>query len=246
MKPQILFVDDRAARIEKARNLYQSDYDFTFVCTVQDALRMLSSRDWDVVSLDHDMNGHDFQEPEETTSGMAIIRYVEKTGWPPQRKKPEFWIHTTNQLAGHLMVVCLTELGFDAFYKPFGFKKFQKGVVAGAFSVMHPGYVKLLKEAKDMCHEVIVLLHDKPNQAMDALERSEILLALKDVDQVYIYQTEKELDDLLEDIQPDIRILGSDHEGATTRPKWPTYYHKRAHDWSATELKKRFAKEVQG
>ena len=244
MKLRMLFVDDRADRIERARNLYNKDYEFTFACTIPDSLRRLSSQDFDVVSLDHDMVGHDFQDPDETTSGMAIIRYIQKTAWPPQRKRPEFWIHTTNQLVGHLMVVCLTELGFDAWYKPFGFKKYQKGVVAGAFSVMHPGYILLLKEAKDMCHKVIVLLHDKPNQAMDALERAEILLALKYVDQVYIYSTEKELDELLEDLQPDVRILGSDHKDKTSRPKWNTYYHQRDHDWSATELKKKFAEEI--
>jgi len=85
-------------------------------------MREMCKRDWDVVSLDHDFMGVDFQDPDTPTCGMEIVRYLEKTGWPPQRKVPEFWVHSSNLFAAHLMVLRLTRAGFDARYKPIIYK----------------------------------------------------------------------------------------------------------------------------
>ena len=117
-KPKLLFVDDRTKRIVHALNEYSEMCDVTIATNVPEALRQLCMQDWAVVSLDHDLCGNDFEEPESPTCGMAIVRYIVKCGWPPQRKIPEFWIHSSNLFAAHLMVVTLTEAGFNAWYKP--------------------------------------------------------------------------------------------------------------------------------
>jgi hypothetical protein len=121
-KPCLLFVDDRTKRIEYAQKEYAEMYDVTIATCVPEALRQLCKRDWDVVSLDHDLNGHDFEDSDTPTCGMEIVRYIVKCGWPPQRKVPEFWIHSSNLFAAHLMVVTLTEAGFNAWYKPIVYK----------------------------------------------------------------------------------------------------------------------------
>jgi len=117
----LLFVDDRTKRIHYALDNFP-EFRVTIATCVPEALRQMCVRDWDVVSLDHDLNGYDFQNPDTPTCGMEIVRYIKKTGWPPQRKKPEFWIHSSNLFAAHLMVVELTAEGFDVWHKPIYYK----------------------------------------------------------------------------------------------------------------------------
>ncbi len=38
-----------------------------------------------------------------------------------------------------------------------------KGVIAGNFDVIHPGYIKMFKEASSNCDCLIVLLHADPS-----------------------------------------------------------------------------------
>ncbi len=116
-KPSMLFVDDRTKRLEYALKEYGKSYDVTIATCVPEALRLLCRQDWDVVSLDHDLNGHDFQDPDTPTCGMEIVRFIQKTGWTEFRKKPIFWIHSSNLFAAHLMVVELSSEGFDVWYK---------------------------------------------------------------------------------------------------------------------------------
>lgn len=117
-KPRMLFVDDRTKRLEYALSVYAKEYDVTIATNVPEALRQMSRQDWDVIDLDHDLNGHDFEDPDTPTCGMEIVRYIGKTGWPVQLRKPTFWVHSSNLFAAHLMTTTLSEYGFDAWYKP--------------------------------------------------------------------------------------------------------------------------------
>jgi len=117
-KPHMLFLDDRTKRIEVVRDVYKT-FNVTIVVNVKECFRHLQRRNWDVVSLDHDLNGCDFEDPDNSNTGMEVVRYIEKTGWPPQLTKPSFWVHSSNLFAAHLMVVTLSEMGFDVCHKPF-------------------------------------------------------------------------------------------------------------------------------
>ena len=77
------------------------------------------------------------------------------------------------------------------------------GVIAGAFDVLHPGYIKMFKDAKEnACDTLIILLHEDPSierpdtklkPILNVQERIEILLSLRFVDEVIPYKTEEEL-----------------------------------------------------
>jgi len=121
-KPKLLFLDDRTKRREYAEKEYSKLYDVTCVSCVLEALRYMSREDWDVISLDHDLLGVDFEDVDTPGCGMEIVRYIVKCGWPPQRKIPEFWIHSSNLFAAHLMEVALLEANIPAFYKPIIYK----------------------------------------------------------------------------------------------------------------------------
>lgn len=115
----MLFVDDRTKRIHSALRQFSQDYDLTIACNVREALRQMAQNDFAVISLDHDLTGCDFEDPDTPTCGMEIVRYIEKTGWPEHKRKPEFIIHSSNVFAAHLMTVRLQAMGFSAWEKRF-------------------------------------------------------------------------------------------------------------------------------
>lgn len=121
---RLLFVDDRSKRIHAALKQY-SQHEVVIAPNFFEAMRLLSSQDWDYVSLDHDLNGCDFEDPDSPTSGMEIVRYLEKTGWPEGKHKPFFWVHSKNLFAAHLMVTRLRALGIEALYQPFEYEQKQ-------------------------------------------------------------------------------------------------------------------------
>jgi hypothetical protein len=113
-KPKLLFLDDRSNRIHKALERYSSQFKVTIVTNVIECLYFMSREDWDYISLDHDLGGKEFVDPDEPTSGMEIVRYLEKTAWPPERKKPLIVaVHSSNSFAATAMVIRLQKLGFN-------------------------------------------------------------------------------------------------------------------------------------
>jgi glycerol-3-phosphate cytidylyltransferase len=131
----------------------------------------------------------------------------------------------------------------------------RKGVIAGNFDVIHPGYVRFFKDAKEnACDWLIVALHvdptiERPLKAkpiLSADERTEILLSLKYVDEVLYYNTEKELTQVLSSVPDHVRVIGSDYLGKEFTGKalaGDIYYHKRDHNWSTTRFKTEIAQQ---
>ena len=117
----------------------------------------------------------------------------------------------------------------------------KKGIVAGNFDVIHPGYVKMFEDAKkNACDYLIVALQSdptidrpeksKPVQTVE--EREYILRSIRYIDNVIHYNTEVELLHILEHYDYDIRILGSDYKNrdASYTGKSlnkPIYFHER-------------------
>lgn len=132
------------------------------------------------------------------------------------------------------------------------------GVIAGSFDIIHPGYVRMFREAKEnACEQLFVLLQDdptidrpekcKPVQTWE--ERKEILDSIRWVDGIMRYSTETELLDLLrENIDSiDVRILGEDYVGKDftgSELNIPLYFCKRNHGFSTTGLKNKIAKSM--
>lgn len=122
IKPKILFLDDRSKRIHAALNKYSIAYDVTIVTNVKECLRLLSEYEWDAISLDHDLGGMEFCDPDSTTCGMEIVRYLEKTEWPPEKHAPLFIIHSSNGFAAYMMEKRLKELGFGVHRERFEYE----------------------------------------------------------------------------------------------------------------------------
>ncbi len=123
-----------------------------------------------------------------------------------------------------------------------------KGVIAGAFDVYHPGYVKMFKEAKEHCDVLVVLLHtdpsierpQKPRPILSPAARKEMLESIKYVNDVIRYTYEESLYDLLKVGEFDIRFLGDDYKDKPFTGddlKIPIHYFDRSHGWSTTKFK---------
>ena len=121
-----------------------------------------------------------------------------------------------------------------------------KGIIAGAFDVIHPGYIRMFKDAKEHCNHLTVALHEDPSMArphklkpvQSVEDRKEILRAIKYVDDIVVYQAEDTFHHYLKDY--DIRFLGTDYQdGSYTGKDIPIdiVWLAREHNYSSTKLK---------
>ena len=127
-----------------------------------------------------------------------------------------------------------------------------KGLIAGNFDIIHPGYIKTFRECKENCDHFTVLLHsdptiERPNKLKPILsvdERIEILGSIKYIDDIKVYTYEEELIMLLKDNKFNIRFLGDDYIGKSftgIELNIKIHYLNRDHGWSTTKFKKLIA-----
>jgi len=130
-----------------------------------------------------------------------------------------------------------------------------KGVIAGAFDVIHPGYIEMFSIAGNNCDELTVLLHEDPSlerpkklkPILNVLERVNILLALRDIKAVKTYKTEGGLYKILSEGDYDIRFQGIDYkEKPFTGDDLDIliFWIPRNHGWSTTKFKNLIAESL--
>ena len=129
------------------------------------------------------------------------------------------------------------------------------GFTCSTFDLLHAGHVMMLREAKSVCDRLIVGLQvdptiDRPqskNKPVQSLvERYVQLKAIEYVDEIVPYQTEQDLEDVLQMYPIDIRILGVEYREKEFTGKdicrqrgIDLYFNKRDHRFSTTDLRKR-------
>ena len=129
------------------------------------------------------------------------------------------------------------------------------GFTCSTFDLLHAGHVMMLREAKSVSDHLIVGLQvdptiDRPqakNKPVQSLvERYVQLKAIEYVDEIIPYQTEQDLEDILQMYPIDVRILGVEYREKEftgkdiCRPRGiDLYFNKRDHRFSTTDLRKR-------
>jgi glycerol-3-phosphate cytidylyltransferase len=111
----------------------------------------------------------------------------------------------------------------------------------------------MLREAKENCDYLICGLQidpsvDRPTKnspIQTIVERQVQLSAVKYVDEIIVYRTEQDLEDILEMYHIDIRILGDEYRDKDFTGKdickkrgIQLYFNKRDHRFSSSELRK--------
>lgn len=133
-------------------------------------------------------------------------------------------------------------------------KNLVTGFTCSSFDLFHAGHVVMLEEAKRQCDYLIVGIQadptldraskNKPVQSI--IERQIQVKACSYVDEVVIYTTEKELEDILKTLPIDVRILGEEYldkeftgKDICLKRGIKFHYNKRDHSFSSTDLRKR-------
>ena len=128
------------------------------------------------------------------------------------------------------------------------------GFTASTFDLLHAGHIAMLREAKKNCEYLICALqndptYDRPNKnrpVQSIVERQIQLAACRYVDEIVVYETEKDLIDLILTLPIDVRILGVEYEGKQFSGDDECYrrgieivFNGRDHSFSSSSLRKR-------
>lgn len=129
--------------------------------------------------------------------------------------------------------------------------KAQSGLVASSFDILHPGYLRLFKQAKEHCETLVVFLHvdpsvERPEKNKPILSLEERILALESnryVDKIVPYDTEQDLLEFLRGYSGGdaVRFLGDDYRDSAHYTgkdlDIPIVWIPRDHGWSLTRLR---------
>jgi glycerol-3-phosphate cytidylyltransferase len=129
------------------------------------------------------------------------------------------------------------------------------GIVFSSFDLLHAGHIAMLSEAKNQCDYLIAGLQtdptiDRPDTKnkpiQSVVERQIQLQAVRYIDEIVVYQTEKDLEDILLTLPIHVRILGVEYRNSEFTGKQicidrgiEIIYNKRDHSFSSSSLRKR-------
>ena len=129
------------------------------------------------------------------------------------------------------------------------------GFVASSFDLLHAGHILMLAEAKQSCDYLICGLQTNPSidrpqtknkPVQSIVERYVQLSAVKHVDEIIVYETERDLEDLLMFLPINKLFIGEEYHGKEFTGKQicvdrniDIIYNSRTHRFSSTELRQR-------
>ena len=129
------------------------------------------------------------------------------------------------------------------------------GFTCSTFDLLHAGHILMLAEAKSICDYLIVALQmdpsiDRPESknkpVQSIVERYVQLSAVKFVDEIIVYNTEKDLEDMLMFLPISVRIIGEEYKDKEFTGKQicedrgvKIWYNSRNHRFSSSELRTR-------
>ena len=129
----------------------------------------------------------------------------------------------------------------------------KKGITFGAFDLFHAGHVLMFEEAKTVCEHLIVCIQTDPSidrenknsPVQSIVERQIQVSGCRYVDEVLIYDFEKDVLDILNTKEWDIRNIGEEYKDQYFTGKELSqdkcHYNKREHNFSSSELRQRVA-----
>ena len=128
------------------------------------------------------------------------------------------------------------------------------GFTASQFDMLHAGHVAMLSEAKNHCDYLIAGLQnnaswDRPEKnapIQSIVERQIQLAATRYVDEIVVYNTESDLEDILLTLPIDVRILGIEYrdreftgKDICNKRNIKLIFNSRDHSFSSSSLRKR-------
>ena len=129
------------------------------------------------------------------------------------------------------------------------------GFTCSTFDLLHAGHILMLAECKQICDYLIVGVQSDPSidrpgtknkPVQSIVERYVQLSAVKFVDEIIVYNTEKDLEDMLMFLPLSVRIIGEEYKDKDFTGKQicedrgiKVWYNSRTHRFSSSELRQR-------
>ena len=128
------------------------------------------------------------------------------------------------------------------------------GITFSQFDLLHAGHIAMLSQAKNHCDYLIAGLQnnaqwdrtEKNGPIQSIVERQISLSAVRFVDEIVVYNTEKDLEDILLTLPIDVRILGVEYKdkdftgyGICHQRNIELVFNGRDHSFSSSSLRKR-------
>ena len=129
------------------------------------------------------------------------------------------------------------------------------GITFSTFDLLHAGHIAMLAEAKNHCDYLIAAIQTDPtidrpdtkNPPIQSIVERQIQVSTnRNVDEVVVYQTEKDLEDLLLILPVDVRILGIEYADKEFTGREickkrgiELIFNGRDHSFSSSSLRKR-------
>jgi glycerol-3-phosphate cytidylyltransferase len=129
------------------------------------------------------------------------------------------------------------------------------GFTCSTFDLLHAGHILMLAECKTICDYLIVAVQSDPTidrpdtknkPVQSVVERYVQLSAVKFIDQIIVYDTERDLEDLLMFLPISVRIIGEEYKDKEFTGKQicedrgiKIWYNSRNHRFSSSELRNR-------
>ena len=130
----------------------------------------------------------------------------------------------------------------------------KKGITFGTFDLFHAGHVLMLQEARTVCDYLIVCIQTDPavdrpekNKPIQSIvERQIQVAACKYVDEIIVYNTERDVLEILKSVEWDVRIIGDEYRNRPFTGREETldrcHFNRRPHQFSSSELRLRVIK----
>lgn len=132
------------------------------------------------------------------------------------------------------------------------------GITFSAFELLHAGHMSMLAECKKYCDYLIAGLQvdpsiDRPDTknkpVQSIVERQLQLQAVRYIDEILVYHTERDLEEMLLILPINVRIIGEEYKDKEFTGKQIcidrgidiVYNSRRDHSFSSTNLRKRVA-----
>ena len=128
------------------------------------------------------------------------------------------------------------------------------GITCSQFDLLHAGHIAMLSEAKNHCDYLIAALQnnahdDRPQKNLPVqslVERQIQLSAVRFVDEIVVYNSEKDLEDILLTLPIDVRILGIEYKEKSftgreicEKRNIELVFNSRDHSFSSSDLRDR-------
>jgi glycerol-3-phosphate cytidylyltransferase len=126
------------------------------------------------------------------------------------------------------------------------------GITFSQFDLLHAGHILMLSEAKKYCNYLICGIQNNANierkekniPIQSVVERQIILSGIKFVDEIIVYNFERDIEDILLTFPIDVRIIGEEYKDKEFTGKQicisngiDVVYNSRKHNFSSSRLR---------